>query len=81
MLQQEQSLIMAVPAEELEILVRCPKCKRQTVQVRFRGELERELANGHLALYCGHCDLTWQGGYAEKDQAQHALSSRSLEAY
>lgn len=77
MLQQEQSLTMAVP-EELAILARCPKCKRQTVQARFRGELEKELANGHLALYCGHCDLTWQGGYAEKDQAQHVLSHRSL---
>jgi hypothetical protein len=80
MLQQEQSFTMAVP-EELAILVRCPKCKRQTVQVRFRGELERELANSHLTLYCGHCDLTWQGGYTEKDQAQHALASRSLEPF
>jgi hypothetical protein len=80
MLQQESFLVMAAP-EELSILVRCPKCKRQTVQVRFRAELERELADDHLELYCGHCDLTWQGNYAEKDQARHALSSQSLEIF
>ena len=80
MLQQEQSIAMAVP-EELAILVRCPKCKRQTLQVRFRGELEGELANDHLALYCGHCDLTWEGGFAEKGQAQHVLSGKPHETF
>jgi hypothetical protein len=79
MLQQEHVLVMAAP-EELSIVVRCPKCKRQTVQVRFKAELASELAEDHLALYCGHCDLTWQGSYAEKEQARHALSgSSSLE--
>jgi len=76
--QQERHLVMAAP-EELSFLTRCPKCKRQTVQVRFRSELEKELAEDHLTLYCGHCDLTWQGSYLDKDQARYVLSAKSPE--